>query len=555
VPPGGEARALAFALALTSTLALGACGAARSASRAPTTAAHAVSTGAPDAAPAVAAPSGPRLRVRVLFEARAPTQRGTSAGSEWRAARHVEVAALDAAGRDLLIAATDETGSIELALPAGAAFVAARARIRRDGHDLAVTLDALGREVHELRIPVAGIAPAPGDPGALGSVELRARDDDRTGSGGAFHVVDTLLRGVEAVRKWTGQLLPPLFAFWSRGLSTEWSYYRGERPAGSGRFAIELMAGSPATYRSEDTDEHDEAIVLHELGHFVFDRLSTDSSMGGLHPASTLVDPGVAWEEARATWFAAAVLGSPLYRDTIGREPGGSLRVDHDLERGVPGPAGPGSEIGVAEVLWDLADGDAELPDRDGDGVALGAAAVLRAMFALREVPGAYPSLPSFLRFLVARGVVQERALVAMLDRTTQRAASLLGPAVRAYPFDLGLPGRASGKIDGVSAPAPSGGPPRPQNGYDAVHVYRIEVTRPGFLSARLTVLGTGRAADRADLDLELRSVRADLIAAARTEQAVESIGRVLQPGWYVLYVRDGGNGNRVGYDLDVRLE
>jgi hypothetical protein len=467
----------------------------------------------------------------------------------------VEVAAIDASDQDLALARTDETGAVEFRLPAGTVYVAARARVRRDGHELDVTLDALGRRVHELRMPVAGLERAPDDPDAFVPVEMRAQDDDRTGSGGAFHVVDTLLRGVEAVRKWTGEVLPPLFAFWSRGLSTEWSYYRGERPVGSGRFAIELMAGSPATYRSDDTDEHDESIVLHELGHFVFDRLSTDSSMGGQHPAGVLLDPGVAWEEARATWFAAVVLGSPVYRDTIGREPRGSLRVDHDLERGVPGPRGPGSEVGVAEVLWDLTDGDAEVPDRDGDGVALGAAAVLRAMFALRDVPGAYPSLPSFLRLLVARGLVSESALLAMLDRTTQRAATLLGPAVRAYPFDLGLPGRASGKIDGLSNPAPSGGSPRPQNGYDAVHVYRVEVTRPGFLSARLTILGSGRAADRTDLDLELRSIRSALVAAARTEQSVESIGRVVEPGWYVLYVRDGGGGNRVGYDLDVRLE
>ena len=39
------------------------------------------------------------------------------------------------------------------------------------------------------------------------------------------------------------------------------------------------------------------------------------------------------------------------------------------------------------------------------------------------------------------------------------------------WPMDLEINGSVAGKIDGLSSPAPSGGPPRPSNGLDAVAV------------------------------------------------------------------------------------
>ena len=78
----------------------------------------------------------------------------------------------------------------------------------------------------------------------------------------------------------------------------------------------------------------------------------------------------------------AAVRRDPRYQDTIGLEPGGSLRVDHDLERS-DGPRGNGAENSVSDVLWDLTDGAPGYEDRDRDGVALGPEGILRAMIAM----------------------------------------------------------------------------------------------------------------------------------------------------------------------------
>lgn len=486
------------------------------------------------------------VRGVVSYEARSPTVRGASARLEVRPARLVELEVRGAGGEVLASARTDREGRFEASLPEGAESLAALSRVRAEGHDLEVTRDRAGLQTHELSVPLR--------PGG-GPLELVARDEADGGPAGAFHILDTVLRGVETVEGWTGRRLPAVFVWWGRGVTRSWSYYRGEQPPGSGRFALELLGGQPGRQHSTDTDEHDAAIVLHELGHLVMDRLSTDSSFGGMHPPGVLVDPGLAWEEGRVTWLATAILGDPLYRDTIGVEPLGKLRVDRDLEAVNDGPTGHGSEQTVAEVLWDLADGADGLPDLDNDGVALGARAVLQAMIALAEVEGAYPSLPSFLRFLVETGRVAEDALKQMLARGCQPPDLLPGEGAAGWPEPLSLPGRATGRIDGLSDPAPSGGPAHPSTGLDATRAYRLHVPAPARVTLRLAISGSGRAADRTDLDLELRDIRARPLATSATESAVEGITRDLAAGHYVVYVRDGGSGNLADYELTASAE
>jgi len=482
----------------------------------------------------------------VTYEARDATPQGASAAVSVRPARYVDIFARDETGRILVHTQTDASGSFVLVAPVTIVDVIAVAHAFVRGHDVAVTHDPMGTVPHAIAVR-AGPPSVP--------LTIAAADDVPGGPAGAFHIVDTVLRGLEAVRAWTGQLLPPLFVFWGRGVTSGWSYYRGERPERSGRFALELLGGAPGQHTTTDTDEHDETIILHELGHFVMDRLSTDSSVGGNHPAGFLIDPGLAWEEGRATWFAVAVAGRPIYRDTIGREPGGRLRVDHDLERRGQGPRGIGSEQGVSEILWDLADGAGGLPDADRDGVALGPAVVLRSMLALGTEPGAYPCLPTFLRYLIRAGAIGDAPLRAMLTATGQPADLVPRDDRALWPTDLSLPGRASGKIDGASDPAPSGGPRRPENGVDAVRAYRIHLSGTRRVRARLRIFGTGRGRDGQDIDLELRTIRADLIARSDGETPLEVIGARLPPGWYVVYVRDGGRGNRAEYELDISAD
>lgn len=480
------------------------------------------------------------LEGRVLYEARHETPRGASQALERRAARFVRVDAISQTGEVLASGRTDAGGAFRMDAPGEAAGLRVSADVEHVGARITVSPDARGRGMYSFEVPIP-----------LGPIELVAREDAPRGDGGAFHLLDTMLLGAERVHAWTGRTLPPVFAYWGRGITSDWSYYHGEQPSGSGRYGLELLGGERDRQHTTDTDEHDEAIVLHEFGHFVFDVLSTDSSPGGTHPVGVLVEPGLAWEEGRASFFAGAALGISLYRDTIGLEPRGEYRVNIDMEARGTGARGIGSEGEVEELLWDLADG-LDLPDADGDGIALGPARVMSLMFAMREVAGAYPSLSTFVSYVVTEGAVSEAQMLSFLDKGGHPRSLLAG---NAWPTDIALPGVGSGKIDAVSNPAPSGGPPRASNGVDAVRVFRVHVERPGYLEITLRIEGPGTPASRTDLDLELRDIRSDLLASSLGEGATELVARHVDPGYYVIVVRDGGGqGSRAGFELTTRF-
>jgi hypothetical protein len=188
------------------------------------------------------------------------------------------------------------------------------------------------------------------------------------------------------------------------------------------------------------------------------------------------------------------------------------------------------------------------VPDADNDGVALGPAAVLRAMMGLASVDAAYPSIASFLQFVVATGVAA-RAEVERMLTAGRHPVSLLADA---WPLDLVLPAVVSGKVDGLTDPAPSGGQARPQTGFDALRTYRVRVAARTRLTIALRIFGSGRGADHTDVDVELRDQRADVLASSRGEGPTEAINHGVDPGTYVIVVRDGGNGNRASYELRV---
>lgn len=480
----------------------------------------------------------------VTFETRSPTPTGASRALGTLAARGVTVRALDEADAIVAETHTDQEGRFVLAASTAATKLVVVAHIDDGVRDLMVTTDGPGLVPHEVELTL-------GPP----TMEHAIHIGDELAMAGALHILHAIDRGSRAVKEWTGRELPPFFCYWDRGITTNWSFYSGERPAGSGRYTIELLGGEPDQQVTTDTDEHDEGIILHEFGHFVMDVLSSDSSHGGSHPRGFLIDPGLAWEEGRATWFATVVLGIPWYQDTIGIEPSGELRVHHDVERGdLSEVKGLGSEAGVTEILWDLSDGVPGQPDIDSDGVALGPAGVLDAMMALGAEPGAHPTIASFLRFLVRSERVPSDALENVL-LVGRHPLTLLPPNDDSmWPLDLGFPASTGGKVDGLTNPAPSGGPARPTNGFDAAKVYRVHLEQPGRIWLNLRIFGSGTGADHQDLDLELRDIRSELLEASRGETATESITRQLDAGWYVVYVRDAGQGNKAAFELTARV-
>ncbi|MFO0680782.1 MAG: hypothetical protein U0234_01970 [Sandaracinus sp.] len=512
-------------LVLASWLALAGCGGA---------------TPAPESATPAAARA---VSGHVSFGARLPTPAGLTATEVLRPARYVEVRLLGAGDAVVATAHTDATGAYAIEGAGSALEIVAHAE--HDGLSIETTHDAGGQRDHTFRVPLSAPAAEPVD------VTIRDAESEMAG---ALHIVDTLLGGLEAVQRWVGVTLPSVYVYWGRGVTTDWSYYRGEVPEGSGRFCLELLGGQPGQQASTDTDEHDEAIILHELGHFVMDRISGDSSIGGMHPRGVLVDPGLAWEEGRATWFATAVLGDPSYRDTIGIVGMGSTRVDENLETPQP-PRGLGSETSVAGILWDLSDGGAYgLPDVDGDGVAIGPAAVLLAMRDQALEPGTFASSSSFLRFLVRTQRASPTELAAMLATTGEPATLLPADDVSLWPIDVSVGASAHGEVDGLTDPAPSGGTARPENGFDAVRAFRVHVAERGMLDVQMIIDGTGGPADRTDLDLELRDLRAHVLDRTVGASPRQAVVDLVEPGDYLAYVRDAGSGNRARFELHVAL-
>jgi hypothetical protein len=164
-----------------------------------------------------------------------------------------------------------------------------------------------------------------------------------------------------------------------------------------------------------------------------------------------------------------------------------------------------------------------------------------------------YPYIGHFLQRARALALVTDAQIVRLIKHPTAHGLSWPLEGSDLWPVDIALPAVVLGKVDGITDPSRAGGPPDPHNGYDAVTVYRIRSTKTQSLEAILSIEGTGRVADRQDVDMELYNINTSRIAAATSEAREERLSAQIGRGSYLLYVRDGGNGNRASFRLQVR--
>jgi hypothetical protein len=164
----------------------------------------------------------------------------------------------------------------------------------------------------------------------------------------AFNVFDMMVTGIDAVRSRMGATtIQPLTAFWEPG-STDGTYYNS---------ALNLLGSA------DDDDGYDDAVILHEFGHYVEDIYGHSDSPGGSHDG-TATDPRLAWSEGWATYFSSAARDNAFYVDT---NAGGGFSEDLENDVATAKAASPMTqdvpEGMISQILWDV--GDAPANDDD----------------------------------------------------------------------------------------------------------------------------------------------------------------------------------------------
>lgn len=168
-----------------------------------------------------------------------------------------------------------------------------------------------------------------------------------TVAGGAFNIYSTLMRGIEKVKE-AETTIPLSISYWEPG--SQGTFYDDQEDR------IYILG------ISTDPDQYDDAVILHEYGHFLESHFARIDSTGGDHSiADNTQDIRLSWSEGWGNFFAGVARESSLYVDTNGS---GSSIVSYDMED-LSSPGLPTlsnfaiyttNEIAVAAVLWDFYD-------------------------------------------------------------------------------------------------------------------------------------------------------------------------------------------------------
>lgn len=114
-----------------------------------------------------------------------------------------------------------------------------------------------------------------------------------------------------------------------------------------------------------DTDEFDHHVVIHEWGHYFQEKLSRDSSIGGVHLGGELLDPRLAYSEGWANALSGLIIGDQAYKDTSGARQSSGFSVPLEREGEFESIKGWFSEESVGRIVFDAFDREDDLEDQD----------------------------------------------------------------------------------------------------------------------------------------------------------------------------------------------
>jgi hypothetical protein len=181
----------------------------------------------------------------------------------------------------------------------------------------------------------------------------------------------------------------------------------------------------------EDTDEYDDHVIAHELGHWFEDNFSRTDSLGGSHSLDDILDETIAFGEGWGNAFSGMVMLDPHYRDTMAVDQGNTALsmdleadsisdaavVDDELDNGDFRPLDGGwSESSIQELLWDCFDGGSEYAtETDADGVSLGFGPLYDVLTGAQKTTKGFTTVYSFMAHLKTANPGASAAITALL--------------------------------------------------------------------------------------------------------------------------------------------
>ncbi len=238
-----------------------------------------------------------------------------------------------------------------------------------------------------------------------------------------FSILDTIYTAMQFIISVDPTAnFPPLDAFWSvnNTATIDGDIDLGELGTSFYRPDIDsLFLVGDAT---DDTEEFDDHVIVHEWGHYFEDNFSRSDSIGGSHGVGDRLDPRLAFGEGWATALSGMALGDQLYCDT--GAPGTAEGFGIGTESGSYDARGWYDEISVIRFIYDMWD-----DNDDGGGsdtVAIGFAPIYAVMTDSQSTTKAFTTIFSFateLRALLNSG--DQMGLDAQLARENMSAAGL----------------------------------------------------------------------------------------------------------------------------------
>jgi hypothetical protein len=284
-----------------------------------------------------------------------------------------------------------------------------------------------------------------------------------------------------------------------------------------------------------DTDEYDQHVIAHELGHYIQDIFSRDDSIGGPHGPDDRLDLRVAFSEGWGNAFSGMVKNDPRYRDSFGSAQGSDFDINVESEA----TTAPGwfSETSAQLILYDVFDAAADA----NDGVQLGFGPILQVLTTNLPTIEPFTSIFSFLAHLRANNpgaaagidtLVGGQIIVSVtIDELGSTETNNGGNAQN-------LPVYRSTLINGGSQQVCSSTSNGEFNRLGNAKFVRFNVPISGPTAQPVTILASGPVGSDPDMVLYRQGFLTASVADS-TATGIEQFNIALTPGNYVVEVYD----------------